>query len=210
MSVSMRKALLVVDIQNDFLPGGALGVQHGDQVVPVINKVSSRFENIIVTQDWHPDDHVSFAQHHPGRQPFETILLDYGEQTLWPSHCVQATRGAELAQDLDYRRAQLIIRKGHHRMIDSYSTFLEADRQTQTGLDGYLRSRGIDHLVIGGLATDFCVLWSVLDALTYGYKVDVLEDACRGIDLEGSVARAWKKMLAAGARRIHSDELLFG
>lgn len=210
MSVSMHKALLIVDIQNDFLPGGALAVQHADRVIPVINKVSPLFENIVVTQDWHPADHISFAQHHPGRQPFQTIQLDYGEQTLWPSHCVQATQGAELASDLDHERAQLIIRKGHHRMIDSYSTFLEADRRTQTGLDGYLRSRGIDHLVIGGLATDFCVFWSVLDALAYGYKVDVLEDACRGIDIDGSVAQAWEKMLAAGARVIQSDELLAG
>lgn len=210
MSCSVNKVLLIVDIQYDFLPGGALGVQDGDQIIPVINRVSPQFENIVVTQDWHPVDHISFANRHPGRQPFETVELAYGEQTLWPVHCVQGSAGADLARELDHGRAQLIIRKGHHRMIDSYSAFLEADRKTQTGLDGYLKSRGIDHLVIAGLATDFCVLWSALDAIAYGYKVDVLEDACRGIDLNGSVDKAWETMLAAGVRKLHSGVLLGG
>lgn len=203
----MNKVLLVVDIQNDFLPSGALGVAQGDHVISVINRVSPGFENLVLTQDFHPADHISFASQHPGRAPFETVQVSYGEQTLWPDHCVQGTRGAAFADELDTDRAQLIIRKGHHRMIDSYSAFLEADRTTQTGLAGYLQSRDLRHIVICGLATDYCVAASALDAVGFGFKVDVLAPACRGIDLNGSLEKAWADMSAAGIRRVQVDDL---
>ena len=203
----MNKVLLVVDIQNDFLPYGALGVAQGDHVISVINRVSPGFENLVLTQDFHPADHISFASQHPGRAPFETVQVSYGEQTLWPDHCVQGTRGAAFADELDTDRAQLIIRKGHHRMIDSYSAFLEADRTTQTGLAGYLQSRDLRHIVICGLATDYCVAASALDAVGFGFKVDVLAPACRGIDLNGSLEKAWADMSAAGIRRVQVDDL---
>lgn len=194
-------------MQYDFLPGGALAVSKGDEVVPVINRLAARFANVVLTQDWHPRDHVSFATSHPGRKPFETIRLAYGEQVLWPPHCVQGTRGAELHAGLDVPRAQLVIRKGHHRDIDSYSAFLEADRKTPTGLAGYLRERKIARLYLCGLATDFCVAWSSLDARAAGFEVSVIEDACRAIDLQGSCAQAWREMKSAGVRRITSADL---
>jgi nicotinamidase/pyrazinamidase len=156
--------LIVVDLQNDFMPGGALAVPRGDEVVPLINRLVARFDNVVFTQDWHPRGHASFASAHPGRKPFETVDLPYGKQVLWPDHCVQGTSGAALHSDADITQAQLIIRKGHHRQIDSYSAFLEADRQTATGLAGYLHDRAITALFICGLATDFCVAWSALDA----------------------------------------------
>jgi nicotinamidase/pyrazinamidase len=193
--------LVVVDVQNDFMPGGALAVPRGDEVVPEINRLAARFENVILTQDWHPRGHVSFASSHPGKEPFETIELPYGSQVLWPDHCVQGTAGAAFHPDLNLTKAHLVIRKGHHRDIDSYSAFLEADRETTTGLAGYLKERGFRKLYVCGLATDFCVAWTALDARAAGFDTTVIEDACRAIDLEGSLARAWAEMAAAGVKR---------
>jgi nicotinamidase/pyrazinamidase len=193
--------LLVVDVQNDFMPGGALAVPGGDEVVPVVNRLVGRFEHVVLTQDWHPRRHISFASSHPGKNPFETIELAYGTQVLWPDHCVQGTSGAVFHPDLDVTKAQLVIRKGHHAGIDSYSAFLEADRKTSTGLAGYLRERGFGQLYVCGLATDFCVAWTALDARAAGFEVTVIEDACRAIDLDGSLSRAWFDMAAAGVRR---------
>ena len=182
------------------MPGGALAVPRGDEVVPVVNRLAAGFGNVVLTQDWHPRDHVSFASSHPGRKPFETTRLAYGDQVLWPVHCVQDTRGAALHHGLDIPHAQLVIRKGHHRDIDSYSAFLEADRRTTTGLAGYLRERGLDELFVCGLATDFCVAWTALDGRAAGFDVRVIEDASRAIDLEGSLARAQSEMRAAGVK----------
>jgi nicotinamidase/pyrazinamidase len=198
--------LVVVDVQNDFIPGGALAVPKGDEVVPAINRLAARFDNVVLTQDWHPKDHISFASSHRGKKPFETIELAYGRQVLWPDHCVQGTSGAELHSDLVLSKAQLLIRKGHHRDIDSYSAFLEADRKTSTGLAGYLKERSLRRLFVCGLATDFCVAWTALDARAAGFEVTVIEDACRAIDLEGSLARARSDMSAAGVRRSSSTE----
>ena len=200
-------ALIVVDVQNGFCPGGSLAVPHGDEVVPVINRLAGRFENIVVTQDWHPPGHVSFASRHAGRRPFETIALGYGAQVLWPDHCVQGTESAALHADLDLPAAQLVIRKGFHREIDSYSAFLEADKTTSTGLAGYLHGRGIDTLYVAGLATDFCVAWTAIDARRAGFEVSVVEDATRAIDLDGSLVAAWRDMQASGVRRVQSVEL---
>jgi len=202
------KCLVIVDVQNDFCPGGALAVPKGDEVVPVINRLAARFDNVVLTQDWHPRGHASFASSHPGKKPFETIELPYGKQVLWPDHCVQGTPGANLHAKLDVTRAQLLIRKGFHRDIDSYSGFLEADRKTTTGLAGYLGEKGFRSLFVCGLATDFCVAWTALDARSAGFEVSVIEDACRAIDLEGSLERAWREMGAAGVRRISSGTLL--
>jgi nicotinamidase/pyrazinamidase len=203
-TMDSRTCLLVVDVQYGFMPGGGLPVAGGDAIVPVINRIAPRFQNIVLTQDWHPADHVSFAANHPGRQPYETIQLPYGEQMLWPKHCVQGTPDAALHADLQVARAQLIIRKGFHREVDSYSAFVEADRQTTTGLAAYLKARGITSVYLCGLATDYCVAWSALDARTEGFEATVIEDACRAIDLDGSLARAWADMTAAGVRRIDS------
>jgi nicotinamidase/pyrazinamidase len=199
--MNREACLVVVDVQNDFIPGGALAVPKGDQVVPLINRLATRFENVVLTQDWHPRGHASFASSHPGKKPFENIELSYGTQVLWPDHCVQGTPGAAFHRDLDVTRAQLVLRKGHHREIDSYSAFLEADRRTVTGLAGYLRERELKQLYLCGLATDFCVAWTALDARAAGFDVTVIEEACRAIDLEGSLARAWSGMAAAGVRR---------
>jgi len=193
--------LVVVDVQNGFMPGGALAVPRGDEVVPVINRLAARFENVVLTQDWHPRGHISFASSHPGKKPFQTVELAYGTQVLWPDHCVQGTAGAALHSELNLTKAQLVIRKGHHAGIDSYSAFLEADRTTPTGLAGYLRERNLDQLYVCGLATDFCVAWTALDALAAGFDTTVIEEACRAIDLDGSLARAWKDMTAAGVKR---------
>lgn len=200
-------ALVVVDVQNCFLPGGSLAVKDGEQVIPVINEVAKAFENVILTQDWHTPGHISFASSHPGRKPFEVIRLSYGDQILWPDHCVQGTEGAELAKDLRVPHAQLIIRKGSYKQVDSYSAFLEADKKTQTGLAGYLKERGISKVFIGGLATDFCVAWSALDARRAGLDVWVIEDASRGIDAQGSLAKAWLDMDKAGVKRIRSADI---
>jgi nicotinamidase/pyrazinamidase len=193
--------LVVVDVQNDFIPGGALAVPRGDEVVAPINRLAARFENVVLTQDWHPRGHASFASSHPGRKPFETIELPYGRQVLWPEHCVQGTSGAAFHRELNVTKAQLIIRKGHHRDIDSYSAFLEADRKTTTGLAGYLKERGFTKLYVCGLATDFCVAWTALDARAAGFDTTVIEEASRAIDLDGSLARAWADMTSAGVKR---------
>jgi len=189
------------------MPGGALAVPQGDEIVPLVNRLGARFANVVLTQDWHPREHISFASAHPGRKPFETIRLAYGEQVLWPPHCVQGTQGAALHAKLDIPHAQLVIRKGHHREIDSYSAFLEADRKTTTGLAGYLKERGLRELYVCGLATDFCVAWTALDARAAGFDVSVIEDACRAIDLDGSLAKAWSDMTKAGVQRIASSAI---
>ena len=199
--------LIIVDAQYGFMPGGGLAVADGDAFVPVINRIAPRFANVVLTQDWHPADHISFAANHPGRAPFETITLPYGEQVLWPTHCVQGTRDAALHDDLRVPQAQLIIRKGFHRDVDSYSAFMEADRRTSTGLAAYLKARGITKLYLCGLATDYCVAWSAQDARAAGFEATVIEDACRAIDLNGSVARAWADMAAAGVGRVQSTDI---
>ncbi|CAN5673325.1 bifunctional nicotinamidase/pyrazinamidase [soil metagenome] len=201
-------ALIVVDVQNGFIEGGGLPVKGGAEVVPVINKLASVFENIVITQDWHPPGHASFAVNHEGRSPYEMATMHYGEQVLWPVHCVQGTEDAELHKDLHLPTAQLIIRKGFHPGIDSYSAFEEADRKTSTGLAAYLHARGIDTVYVTGLATDFCVAWTALDARTAGFTAFVVEDATRAIDLDGSLAKAWAQMAAQGVGRIQSAELI--
>lgn len=201
-----RDVLVVIDVQNDFCPGGALAVPDGDAVVPLINRLAGRFAHVLMTQDWHPAGHASFASSHPGRAPFETIELAYGRQTLWPDHCVQQSPGAAFHPDLDLPQAELIIRKGYDPAIDSYSAFFENDRKTATGLTGYLRSRGLERLFLAGLATDFCVGFSAVDAAREGFEVMVIEDACRAIDLEGSLAAAKARMLEAGARFVRSED----
>jgi len=201
-------ALLVVDVQEDFLPGGALAVARGDEIVPLVNRVATQFAVVVLTQDWHPAGHASFASSHPGKRPFQTMRLPYGEQVLWPDHCVQGSAGAAFAAGLDIPHAQLVIRKGHHRKVDSYSAFLEADRKTKTGLDGYLTSRGVKRVFCVGLATDFCVAWTALDARRLRFQAAVIEDACRAIDTAGSLVAAWKAMQEAGVRRLSSAAIL--
>jgi nicotinamidase/pyrazinamidase len=193
-----REVLIIVDLQNDFCPGGALAVPDGDAIIPVVNQLAAEFAHVVLTQDWHPSGHGSFASSHPGRQPFETIEIAYGAQTLWPDHCVQGTPGAEFHPALAAPHAELILRKGFRPEIDSYSAFRENDRTTSTGLAGYLRERGLGHLTLCGLATDYCVLFSALGAREAGFTVDVVLAACRGIDLDGSLARAIAAMQDAG------------
>lgn len=200
-------ALIVTDVQNSFMPGGSLAVPGGDEIVPIINALAKRFANVILTQDWHPAGHRSFASSHPGKVPFETVALDYGSQILWPDHCVQGSEGARLHRDLDIAHAQLVLRKGYHSDVDSYSVFVEADGTTRTGLAGYLRERGIDSVYVCGLATDFCVAWTALDARKLGFAAIVIEDACRAIDTQGSLASAWERMEGAGVRRLRSTDL---
>jgi nicotinamidase/pyrazinamidase len=202
-----KSALIVVDVQNCFVTGGTLPVKDGEAVVPVINKLSAAFQNIVVTQDWHTTGHASFASSHQGKKPFETTKLSYGTQVLWPDHCVQGTDDAALHKDLKLPTAQIIIRKGFHKEMDSYSAFDEADHKTATGLAGYLKARGIKTLYITGLATDFCVAWTAMDARKAGFTVYVIEDATRAIDLNGSLAAAWKAMTAKGVKRIQSADL---
>ncbi len=201
-------ALLVVDVQNCFVKGGTLAVEGGGEVVPIINRLAGAFENIVETQDWHTPGHASFASSHPGKKPFETIKLAYGTQVLWPDHCVQGTEDAALDQNLNLPTAQLIIRKGFHKDMDSYSAFEEADHKTPTGLAGYLKQRGIKSVFVTGLATDFCVAWTAMDARKRGFDVYVIEDATRAIDLNGSLAAAWKQMAAKGVKRIQSADIL--
>jgi nicotinamidase/pyrazinamidase len=200
-------ALIVVDMQYDFMPGGALPVAEGDAIVPLVNRLASRFATVVLTQDWHPPGHASFASSHPGAKPFETIRLAYGEQVLWPDHCVQKSRGAELHRGLDIGHALLVLRKGANREVDSYSAFVEADGVSKTGLAGFLRERGVDRVFLCGLATDYCVGFSALDARVAGFEALVVEDACRGIDLNGSLAAAWAKMNEAGVARIDTDRI---
>ncbi len=203
-----RSALILVDIQNDFMPTGALPVANGDAIIPVVNALAARFNNVILTQDWHPPEHISFAANHVDKNPYELIDLPYGKQVLWTTHCVQGTHGAAFHHDLHAPHAQLIIRKGYHRSIDSYSAFMEADKRTRTGLAAYLSERGIDTVYIAGLATDFCVAWTALDARTANLATHVIDDACRAIDLDGSLAKAWQDMTAAGVMRIDSHVIL--
>ena len=200
-------ALIVVDVQNCFVDGGTLPVKGGAEVVPVINKLSLAFQNIVVTQDWHTQGHASFASTHSGQKPFSSIQLNYGNQVLWPDHCVQGTPDAALHKDLALPTAQLIIRKGFNKGVDSYSAFQEADRKTVTGLAGYLKARGIKTVYVTGLATDFCVAWTALDARKAGFEAYVIEDATRAIDLNGSLAAAWKQMTAQGVKRIQSSDV---
>jgi len=208
MQISPRSALLVIDVQNDFTPGGQLAVPEGDLIVPLINRLSGLFKQVIIAQDWHPTGHASFASSHPGRKPYDVIQLPYGDQVLWPDHCVQGTFGAEFHPKLDLPHAQLIIRKGCNPDIDSYSAFLEADRRTTTGLAGYLKERGIDTVYMVGLALDFCVMFSALDARAAGFNAFVVLDACRAIDMDGSLATAMERMQTAGVGLIQSNQLI--
>jgi len=208
MQISPRTALLVIDVQNDFIPGGQLAVPEGDQIVPLINRLGGLFKQVVIAQDWHPSGHASFASSHPGHQPYEVIQLPYGEQVLWPEHCVQGTAGAEFHPELNLPHAQLIIRKGCNPDIDSYSAFLEADRRTTTGLAGYLKERGIDTVYMVGLALDFCVMFSALDARAAGFNAFVVLDACRAIDRDGSLAAAMERMQTAGVSLIQSNQLI--
>jgi nicotinamidase/pyrazinamidase len=199
--------LIVIDVQNDFCPGGQLAVAGGDSVLEPIHKVAPLFEHIVLTQDWHPANHASFAASHPGKRPYDTIDLPYGAQTLWPAHCVQGTRGADFHPDLHLTRAELILRKGFRPQIDSYSAFFENDRTTSTGLAGYLRERGLTRAFFAGLAYDFCVGFSALDARRLGFGAIVLKDACRAIDLSGSAAAMDAEFAKAGVGVIRSAEL---
>ncbi len=203
-----RSVLIVVDVQNSFTPGGNLAVPHGDEVVPVINRLAEAFPNVILTQDWHPEGHISFASSHPGKAPYDVIQTSYGPQMLWPDHCIQGSPDAALRSDLDIPKAQLIIRKGYRKDMDSYSAFNEADHRTGTGLAGYLKERSIRSVYVVGLATDFCVAWTAMDARKHGFGSTVIEDATRGIDANGSLAKAWTAMSRAGVNRVQSHELL--
>ncbi|HWV97881.1 MAG TPA: bifunctional nicotinamidase/pyrazinamidase [Xanthobacteraceae bacterium] len=207
IAIDDTSVLLVIDVQNCFLPGGSLAVKDGDQVVPVINRIAKNFANVVMTQDWHTAGHVSFASSHSGKKPFEVIDLSYGKQVLWPDHCVQGTEGAALSKDLNIPQAELILRKGFHKDVDSYSAFTEADGKTSTGLAKYLEARGLQRVFLAGLATDFCVAWSALDARKAGLETYVIEDACRGIDTQGSLAKAWADMDKAGVKRIQSSDI---
>jgi nicotinamidase/pyrazinamidase len=204
-SVSERDVLIVTDPQVDFCPGGALAVPEGDAIMPVINRLARRFAHVVVTQDWHPPGHTSFASAHPGKHPFETIEVDYGPQTLWPDHCVQGTEGAAFHPALDLPNAELVIRKGYHPAIDSYSAFRENDRKTPTGLTGYLRERGLTRVTLCGLATDFCVFFSAIDAREAGFETAIVLEASRAIDVDSSLARALVAMRDAGISFIGTD-----
>lgn len=208
MKISDRDVLLVIDVQNDFCSGGALAVPAGEKVVPAINRIAQKFANVVLTQDWHPRDHVSFAPNHSGKQPFETIELDHGRQVLWPTHCVQGTAGAAFHRDLDVTRASLVVRKGFRRGIDSYSALFENDHRTPTGLLGYLRERELRSVFVAGLALDFCVRFSAEDARKAGLEVAVIEDACRGIDLDGSVAATHRSFRELGIAVVSLEAFL--
>ncbi len=210
-AMSIRRdqdALVVIDVQNDFCPGGALEVADGDAVVGLSNRLMDAFDHVLLTQDWHPAGHSSFASSHDGKGPYESVEASYGSQTLWPDHCVQGTAGAAFHADLLSDRAELVIRKGFRGPIDSYSAFFENDHTTPTGLAGYLRERGFRRLFMTGLATDFCVAYSALDGRKEGFEVTVIDDACRAIDLEGSLDAAWEQMNTSGVERIESISLI--
>lgn len=204
MNITSNTALIVIDVQNDFCPGGALAIEKGDEVVAPINAMMDKFDTIIFTQDWHPSDHVSFAVNQPGSAPFETIPLDYGEQTLWPAHCVIGSVGAEFHSELDQTRCQMVVRKGFRSSVDSYSAFFENDHSTATGLHGYLTDRSIDTVVLAGLATDYCVAWSAMDASRLGLETSVILSASRAIDLNGSLATQIDAMKQMGVNVIDS------
>ena len=204
-----QDVLLVVDVQNCFVPGGNLPVKEGDAIVPLINRLAKAYEHVVLTQDWHTPGHISFASTHAGKKPFETVSLPYGTQVLWPDHCVQGTNDAALHPKLDVPHAELIIRKGYRKQMDSYSAFYEADGKTPTGLTGYLKDRGLKKVYLVGLATDFCVAWSALDARKAGFEAAVIEDATRGIDAGGSLAKAWQDMTGAGVQRLQSSAIDF-
>jgi nicotinamidase/pyrazinamidase len=205
--VQDQDVLLVVDIQNDFCPGGALPVSRGNEVVPVINRLADGFRHVVLTQDWHPANHVSFASRYPARKVFETMELSYGLQTLWPDHCVQDTHGAEFVGDLHAPHAELVLRKGVNPEMDSYSAFFENDHKTHTGLGGYLRERGFERVFIAGLALDFCVRYSAEDACRYGFSVSIIQDACRAIDTGGSLAEAQQNFTILGIPLMASSDL---
>ena len=207
ISVADDDVLLVIDVQNDFCPGGALAVPGGDEVVPVINALAQRFPHVVLTQDWHPAGHQSFASSHPGTQPFDTITLTYGAQVLWPDHCIQDTAGAAFHGDLKIPHAELVLRKGYHRDIDSYSAFFENDRETPTGLTAYLRERGFTRVFVAGLAFDFCVRYSAEDARRMGFAARVIEDACRSIDMEGSAAATRESFIALDIACVESEAI---
>ena len=207
IKIDDKSVLIVVDVQNCFLPGGSLAVKDGEQVVPIINKLGQSFQHVVMTQDWHTPGHVSFASSHQGKKPFEMIKLPYGDQVLWPDHCVQGTDGAAISKDISIPHAELVIRKGFRKGVDSYSAFREADKKTTTGLGAYLKARGLSRVFVTGLATDFCVAWTAMDARREGFDVSVIEDACRGIDAQGSLAKAWDAMKKAGVKRIQSGDL---
>ena len=207
VAIDDKSVLIVVDVQNCFLPGGNLAVKDGEQVVPIINAIAKKFAYVVLTQDWHTPGHVSFASSHPGKAPFEMIKLLYGDQVLWPDHCVQGTPGAEISKDIAIPHAQLVVRKGHNKNVDSYSAFLEADQKTPTGLGGYLKERGLTRVFVAGLATDFCVAWTAMDARRAGFETFVIDDASRGIDNRGSLAAAWAAMEKAGVTKIKSTDL---
>ena len=207
LTLGEADVLIVVDVQYDFLPGGALAVPDGDAVIDPINRLARAFRHVVLTQDWHPEGHASFASSHSGRQPFETTELSYGSQVLWPDHCIQGTPGAEISRDLSIPHAQLVIRKGFNEAIDSYSGFMEADRKTSTGLAGYLRERGFRRVFCAGLATDFCVAWTALDARAAGFETYLIEDASRPIDTNGSLEKARRELEAAGVRVITSEQI---
>ena len=206
-SPGAQSVLIVVDVQNCFMPTGTLPVNKGDEIVPIINRLARSFQNVVITQDWHHPQHVSFASQHPASKPFEVITLPYGKQVLWPEHCVQGTADAALHPDLSIPNAQLIIRKGFRQSVDSYSAFVEADQKTVTGLGAYLKARHITTCYVVGLATDFCVAWTALDARKAGFDVLVVEDACRAIDLNGSLAASWAAMSKAGVKRVQSADI---
>ncbi|HEY1766212.1 MAG TPA: bifunctional nicotinamidase/pyrazinamidase [Terracidiphilus sp.] len=207
MRIGAQDVLIVIDVQNDFCPGGALAVPRGHQVIEPIHRIAPLFEHILLTQDWHPADHVSFAAAHPGKRPFESVELAYGEQTLWPPHCVQGTQGAEFHPALHLPQAELILRKGFRRQIDSYSAFFENDRIAATGLAGYLRERGLSRVFLAGLAYDFCVGYSALDARRLGFEAVVVRDACRAIDLGQSLARIEAEFAQSGVKVMETAEL---
>ena len=206
--ITAEDVLLVIDVQNDFLPGGALAVADGDAIIPLVDRLAREFESVVVTQDWHPTGHASFASSHPGAEPFDLMELPYGNQVLWPDHCVQGSPGALVHFALETQdRAFAILRKGANAMVDSYSAFAEADGLT-TGLAALLRARGIERVFACGLATDFCVAYSALDARAAGFETFVIDDACRAIDAKGSLAAAWARMQAAGVQKIEAREIL--
>lgn len=202
------EALIIIDVQNDFCPGGKLAVPKGDEIIPIINSLLPRFSHVVQTQDWHPRDHLSFASNHPGKSEYESVQLSYGDQVLWPDHCVQGTNGADFHPELITDHTQLIIRKGFRKEIDSYSAFFENDQKTKTGLDGFLKNLEIKKLFLCGLATDFCVKWTALDAIKLEYEVHLIEDAVAAIDLNGSEAAAINEMESSGVHFVSSEKLM--